>query len=695
MSSRTVAFEPWLVTTAPPERAMSSVVAAEAILSGSEPFGHRVSFDGWSHYQRGLSMLRDAGARVVGPMSIAEQYLISSGESLFTGMTFDEVVRAQIDIETLGLDAQATDAQVVIITACVNGAHPLVLRADELSEAEMIHEFTSWIHDHDPDLIEGHNVFNFDLPYLAERARVLRVPLSWGRDGSELRLAGEQRFKAGARTIPYQGAYVYGRHVVDTYQQVQRYDVGGLLDSYALKPAIQALGLERSGRTHVDRRDIAGAWHEDRETLARYAIDDVLDVNVLSALTLPTEFYQCSIVPRTLQSVATGGPGEKINDILVRAYVSAGWSIPLPEAPRGYPGGYAELRKVGVFSPVVKCDVESLYPSIMLADAIAPARDRLNVFLPTLATLTEKRLSAKRSLESAHSQERALWQGIQSSLKVLINSFYGYLGYSRGYFNDFAAAERVTLRGQEIIQRIVAGLEQSGCAVIEIDTDGVLLEPPTSVQSEEAEQELVEHTGSTLGDGIRLAHDGRYRGMLSLRLKNYALLTYEGRVILKGSSLRSRREEPFLRVFLADAVARILEPDRFGDMRSYYLDIAERIRSGLLEPSEIARTETVTENTFRGDTSRRLAAAVAGERIGERVQVYQRADGSLARIEEFDDDPDHGYLLRRLRDTAMRFRPIFDSDEAFDYTFPLVTLETDLTALRSTPRSTQLTLFET
>jgi DNA polymerase, archaea type len=357
-----------------------------------------------------------------------------------------------------------------------------------MPESEILHELTAWIQRHDPDVIEGHNIFNFDLPYLIERARELNVPLSWGRDGSAVRLAGEQRFKAGARTIPYQSAYIFGRHIVDTYQQIQRYDVAGQLESYALKLAVQALGLERSDRTHIAGRDIARSWTHDRQALINYAIGDVLDVNTLSELALPTEFYQCAFVPRSLQSVATGGPGEKINDILVSSYVIQDSSIPLPESPHGYPGGYAELRRIGVFSPVLKCDVESLYPSIMLADGISPSRDRLGVFLPTLASLTTRRLDAKRALESEAGHERARLHGVQSSLKVLINSFYGYLGYSRGYFNDFGAAERVTLRGRDIIRNIVTELERLGATVIEVDTDGALVQPPESIETERDER---------------------------------------------------------------------------------------------------------------------------------------------------------------------------------------------------------------
>jgi DNA polymerase, archaea type len=685
-------LQPWLVASEDALRVIDPPEASE-VLSGSGVLNRRFRFHTWSAYMAAHRALRDASIAAISMPSPIEQYLVDTGRGLFRGMTLDRLVRVQLDIETLSLDARGPDARIVLITASINGSNPVVFRGDELSESEMIRALNDWIQRHDPDIIEGHNLFNFDLPYLMERAREHNVALIWGRDGSPVRLGSEQRFKAGARTIPYQSAYVYGRHIVDTYQQIQRYDTAGQLESYALKAAITALGLERSDRTHIEGAAIAGTWETDRAALIRYATDDVFDVNTLSELTLPTEFYQTTLLPRGLQSVATGGPGEKINDLLIRAYISQGESVPLPMPARDYPGGFAEIRNAGRFAPVVKCDVESLYPSIMLADRIRPAGDRLDVFIPMLSILTERRITAKRAEQVTQGGEQARWRGIQSSLKVLVNSFYGYLGYGRGYFNDYDAARAVTLRGQQIVQRIVTALEEGGATVIEIDTDGVLFRPPDDVCSEHDEVELITSIGESLGSGIRLAHDGRYRGMLSLRLKNYALLTYDGRVVLKGSSLRSRREEPFLRRFLRDAVAHLLEPEEHGDIRSYYLDTAQSIIEGRLRPEEFSRTETITDQTYTSDSTRRLAAAAQGERIGERIAVYERTDGALGRIEEYAGDEDRAYLLRRLRDMAERFRPLYPADGEFDYTFPQLTLRTDIAELRSTQQSTQLGLF--
>ncbi len=575
-------LSPWLVVPAGGERGLRHASAIEP-LSGESHFSTRVRFDSWSRWRDSYRALReDPHTDVLAFPSPAEQFLIDSGLSLFAEMEFDQLKRAQLDIETLGFNPNDEQAAVIIITVAINGSKPFVIRGDELSEGEMIDELASWIDTNDPDVIEGHNLFNFDIPYLAARARRHNRTLNWGRDGSEVRFGPSRRFKAGPRSIPFEPAYVHGRHIVDTYQQIQRYDNAGLLASYGLKQAVEGLGLSRPDRTFVPGNEIAALWTSDPDRLVAYAIDDILDTDLLSRLALPTEFYQTRLLPSTLQQVAIGGPGEKVNDLLVRAYLQRGESIPAPQTPRAYPGGYTELRRVGHFAPVVKGDVESLYPAIMLSDRIAPASDHLGVFLPLLDSLTQERLTAKRRASASEGYEYARLNGLQSSLKVLINSFFGYLGYSRGYFNDFDAAERVTLRGHQIIQQVTSELEQRGALTIEVDTDGVYFEPPHEASSEEDEIRLIEEVSGGLPDGISLAHDGRWQGMLSLRLKNYVLQEYDGRLVLKGSGLRSRREEPFLRRFIQEASLGFLAADGASSVRELYLSFAEDILKGRL-----------------------------------------------------------------------------------------------------------------
>lgn len=664
-------------------------------LSGTLELRFLIRFPSWATFTAAVQQARDSGDQFVAPGNAAEHYLMRTGRTMFRDMTFDDLRRLQLDIETLGLDPEMDDARIIMIALRIGDSAEQVLVL-ETTEKDLLDRCTAIVRELDPDVIEGHNIFNFDLPFLASRAARSGTELRWGRDGSSLRVGQRQtRFKVGPLTHPYRPSYIHGRHVIDTYQQIQRYDVGGRLTSYGLKPAVETLGLTRSGREFIPGPQIQHVWRTDPDRLIRYALDDVRDVDLLSRLTIPTEFYQAQILPSPLQGLATAGSGSKINDLMLRAYVAKGHSVPLPSPASDYPGGFAELIRTGVFSPVVKCDVESLYPSIMMRERFAPSSDTLGAFLPMLRELTNRRLAAKARSRTTSGAEQAMWSGMQASLKVLINSFYGYLGFSGALFNDFDAARSVTLTGQTLIKQIVSRLEAHDATPIEVDTDGVLFVPPERIQSVSDEIAFVEQEiGAVLPEGIRLAHDGRYRSMLSLSLKTYALLDQDDVLTLKGSALRSRRVEPFLREFLEQAT-RLFILDRRDAVRQLYFEVGQRIRSRELPPSAIAQWTMINEATLA--KQERLAFLIRRQgltiRSGERLEVYEREDGQLGLIEEYAGDENQTYLLRKLRDTAARFSPLFSSAGSFDAFFPLLSPRTDLDAARAQRSANQLGLF--
>jgi DNA polymerase elongation subunit (family B) len=481
-------------------------------------------------------------------------------------------------------------------------------------------------------------------------------------------VGSERNLPIGAINRPYRPVYIPGRHVVDTYFAVQRYDwAKGDLQSYGLKEVARAYGIADEERVLVDRADLREQWQSNPERVRQYALQDAQETARLAEIVLPTEFYQTQMVPDTYQHVATAGSGEKINAIFVRAYVHAGYAIPKPQPARDFPGGYTEVRRTGVIPRVVKADVESLYPSIMLVHRIAPASDRLGVFLPALEELTRRRLEAKAELRRATDQrQRAYWDGIQGSFKVLINSFYGYLG-ANFPFNDFDAAQRVTEEGRKIAMQLVDALERTGSKVIEVDTDGVYFQPPEGIKGQEAEEAYVQQIAETLPPGIRLSFDGRYRAMISVKTKNYALLDYEGNWIYKGASLRSRADEPYGRQFIAEVLQKLVEGDREGIARLYRETIL-RILNGEVPIAELARRERVTEKTFTSENKRKAAEAVRGVSVGDYVNLYQRADGSLGMIEDYAGDEDREHYANKLYRFALRLREAIGED--FDLLFP-------------------------
>jgi hypothetical protein len=289
-----------------------------------------------------------------------------------------------------------------------------------------------------------------------------------------------------------------------------------------------------------------------------------------------------------------------------------------------------------------------------------------------------------------------MWEGMQGSFKVLINSFYGYLGYGGGLFNDYDAAERVTLAGQRIVKQVVTNLRARGATPIEVDTDGVYFVPPPHVDSLDVEEAFIDRVAENLPAGIRLGHDGRFAGMLSLRLKTYALLAHDGSMSLKGSALRSRRMEPCFRRFLVVAARRFLQDEREAVRDDYFL-LAERIRNREVTAEEIVQWGMINDQTLaKFPRLQRLLGRLANPalgRAGGRLEFYERQDGELGLIEEWNHDENTTYLLRRLRDVAERFRDLFASSAEFDAFFPAISPRTDLAAARRQEPAMQLDLF--
>jgi len=621
-------------------------------------------FDSLQHWQTARRAVREAHAEHLAYPSPAKCYLSISGITLFKSMSFDEVHRMAIDLETQGLSPTEPSAKVLLIAVSDNRGYEEVLSGPE---EEILTRFAQVVRDRDPDVIEGHNLYGFDLPFLQERANRCRVPLYLGRDGSPLRIGSQRNCAVGGTTRPYTQFHIYGRHLIDTLFATQRFDwARGELSSYGLKEVAQALGITEEGRVILDRRDVQAQMADDEARVRLYALQDVRETRKLSQIVGATDFYLTQMVPDTYESVAVTGTGEKIDSLLVREYIRRGHAVPLSRPSRPYPGGLTECRITGVIRTVVKADVESLYPSLMLTRGIKPSSDTLDVFLPALRELTRRRLEAKAKAKTATGTDAAYWDGVQSSFKTLINSFYGYLA-GPFHFNDYDAAEAVTRGGQEVLTTMARLIEDRGGRVIEMDTDGVYFQPPPPVVGREAEKEFVAEIAAGLPDGIRLAYEGSYAAMISLKMKNYVLVGYDGSKVFKGSALRSRADEPFGRQFIADAVELLVtgEIERLADL---YRDTLSRLQQGLVPPEQFCRRERVTENTFGEALSKRWVRILDRVRVGDYVNVYRRKDGTLGLLEEYAGDEDRDHLALKLYKFAARLKDAVGPD--FDRLFP-------------------------
>src|ERR687892_1896933 len=136
-------------------------------------------------------------------------------------MRFGDLRRLALDIEVVTGEGhefpsatREADRIVAVALADTTGFRHVV-RGDRLDERALLEETTRLIHERDPDVIEGHNIFRFDLEYLEARARRYGLVLGWGRDGSALR-GRPSRLSIAERSIAFRRYEIVGRHVVDT-----------------------------------------------------------------------------------------------------------------------------------------------------------------------------------------------------------------------------------------------------------------------------------------------------------------------------------------------------------------------------------------------------------------------------------------------------------------------------------------------
>src|SRR5437899_4451396 len=220
-------------------------------------------------------------------------------------------------------------------------------------------------------------------------------------------------------------------------------------------------------------------------------------------------------------------------------------------------------------------------------------------------------------------------QALQSTFKILINSFYGYLGFGQGHFADFDAAARVTKIGRDLLKQMLDWLNANGAKVIEVDTDGIYFVPPNKIDIGDLQKGLAKE----LPPGIEVEFDEKFAAMFSYKAKNYALLTKDGDVIIKGGALKSRGLEKFQRVFLEEMIKLIMKgkPEAIVDLRK---EFEKKIRNREWKIDMLMKTDTLQDSLDKyrakiaGSARNRAAAyelALASGRAykpGDQVSYY-------------------------------------------------------------------------
>jgi DNA polymerase I len=618
-------------------------------LAGDLRYNWLITVDSWKELIALRNGLKKAGRSFFAFSDPIQHYLTATGRTLFKGLALDELKRVQLEVISLTGEGDLAEASQNYIAGIAlsdnNGWEELILvdpATPEESERDAIRHLTGLIKEHDPDVIEGHDLFRFDLPYLVARARKAKVKLDWGRSGGFLR-SRPSRLQIAEKTIDYPKFAVDGRHFVDTFLLAQFYDVGmRTLSGFERVDVAQHFGFcDSSDVSSLTGKELQREYQANSERFRKRAICSVRETRAIAELLTPSYFIQAQIFPYNYQDVIVRGNATRINALFLREYFRQRHGIPELPMVRSFEGGYTDIFFTGVAHSVWHCDIASLYPSIMLQFDCFPQTDQLQIFRNLLTDLRNFRLETKAKMraEKNPAQQRHL-HALQNTFKILINSFYGYLGFGQGHFADFDAAARVTQIGRDLLKKMIDWLKEQGAQVIEVDTDGIYfvpvaaslrdapsanpprLEDATNAAHRAAAtiEELRRGLAEILPPGIEVEFDEQFDAMFSYKAKNYALLTRDGDVIIRGGALKSRGLEKFQRVFLEEMIKLIMEgkSEAIGELRE---DFERQIRGGEMPIDMLMKTDTLQ------DSLEKYRAKIAGS-ARNRAAAYELAQAS-------------------------------------------------------------------
>jgi DNA polymerase elongation subunit (family B) len=662
-------------------------------LRGDLKYGWLITADSWKELISLRNGLKNAGRDFFAFSDPIQHYLTATGRTLFKDLPFEQLKRMQLEVLSVAggahpaataIDRGYTSDHVMSIAISDNTGWEELILVDpnniEESERNALRRLTSLIKQRDPDVIEGHDLFRVHLPHLVSRAKKLKTKLDWGRSGGFLR-SRPSRLQIAEKTIDYPKFTIDGRHFVDTFLLAQFYDVGmRSLAGFERTDVARHFELcETEQISGLAGKELERAYISDSEVFRKRAFCGIRETRALSDLLSPSYFIQAQIFPYNYQDVIVRGNATRINALFLREYFRQRHSIPELPMPRGFEGGYTDIFFTGVARNVWHCDVASLYPSIMLQFDCFPATDELQIFRHLLTDLRSFRLEAKARMRAERdSAKQHHLQALQNTFKILLNSFYGYLGFAQGHFADFDAAGRVTQIGRDLLKKMIDWLNTRGAQVIEVDTDGIYFVPPRKIDIDALQKDLAKE----LPPGIDVEIDEQFDAMLSYKAKNYALLTKNGDVIIRGGALKSRGLEKFQRVFLEEMIKLIMQgkAEAIADLRN---DFDRKIRNREWKIDMLMKTDTLQDSLEKyrakiaGSARNRGAAyelALASERNyrpGDQISYYIRATPKkvpayeAAKLTtEFDPenrDENIDYYIAKLEDLVKKFSSLIST----------------------------------
>lgn len=491
------------------------------------------------------------------------------------------------------------------------------------NERTIIQDFLRIVKEIDPDVIVGYNQDAFDWPYIKKRAEKLKISLDIGRDGSSL------TFRVGRPKIA-------GRLNVDLYDIALRItDV----KIKKLENIAEFLGA-KIDIEDIEARDISRYWQSDKDKVLTHAKRDVIHTFMIAKELLPMHYELARLIRLPIDDVSRMGRGKQVDWLLMSEARKLGEIAPNAKEVsfESYEGAFVIEPERGLHENVAELDFASMYPSIMIAYNVSPdtlveegdcyiapevgykfRKQPDGFFRRILKMLIERRREIKMTMKNIDERDPRykLLDIKQQTLKILTNSFYGYMGWAGARWYCRECAEATTAWGRYFIKTSAKIAQDFGFKVLYGDTDSIFVSKPGKDLKElELEVEkLISEISKRLPVQIEL--DELFKTIFFVEKKRYAGLTAEDKILVRGLEVRrgdwcelaKKAQKGVIEIILKDR-----DPEKALD---YIKEIIKSIRTGKIKLEDVVIYKGLTKKPSKYEAVQAHVKAVKkAEEIG-------------------------------------------------------------------------------
>ncbi|MEM1687886.1 MAG: DNA-directed DNA polymerase [Nanopusillaceae archaeon] len=478
------------------------------------------------------------------------------------------------------------------------------------NEYELFEKFNEIIKDLDPDVLVGYNSHNFDLNYLYERCKKINFRFSFGWDEKGIILTKkreeDRRYKISG--IQHVDLFIFLSNIFS-----------GQLKSETLSLDSVAKEILGYGKEEMDLNMIRNALKQkDFSSIVKYNQRDVEITYKLYKHFEPILIELSKITGQSLYETSLSTYGTLIENYLIKKSRELGEIVPNKpkieeieeRSKKTYTGAFVLEPEPGFYKNIAVFDFRSLYPSIMIAYNISPDtlncdhdyckqdsieietnEGKMNVwfcknrkgYVPTiLDEIFRERSELKKKLKQKNLDytELKILDAKQYALKILLNSMYGYLGFSASRWYCINCAAAITAYGRQFIKKTIEYLEKRGFKIIYGDTDSIFV-----ILNSKEDLRIIDEINSILPKPMELELENFYisgifvgrRGEHKGAKKKYALLAEDGTIKLRGFEAVRRDWSELSKMVQENVIKLALREDKDGII-NYLREIINKIR---------------------------------------------------------------------------------------------------------------------